>query len=84
MTPAQLKAARGLLGWGIQKLAARSNTTYHLVNTYERSGRVAGNYGRMGPADPMLAVTTTLEEAGVMFVDETGDGPGVRLRKTTS
>jgi hypothetical protein len=29
----------------------------------------------------MKAVQTALEVAGVIFVEENGDGPGVRLRK---
>jgi len=28
-----------------------------------------------------LAVRRALEAAGVVFIDESGDGPGVRLRK---
>jgi hypothetical protein len=28
-----------------------------------------------------LAVRRALEAAGVVFIDENGDGPGVRLRK---
>jgi hypothetical protein len=30
----------------------------------------------------MGAIRTALEKAGVIFVEENGDGPGVRLRKT--
>ncbi len=79
MTPAQLKAARGLLGWGIQKLAARSGTTYRMVNIYERSGRVAVTYGRRSLGDPLVAIQAVLEQAGVEFTN--GDASGVRLRK---
>jgi len=79
VTPAQVRAARGLLQWGIQKLAARSRTTYHLVNTYECSGRVAVNYGRMSPPDPLLAIRATLEEAGIEFTNDAA--PAVQLRK---
>ena len=79
MTPGQVRAARGMLQWGIQKLAARSGTTYRLVSTYEGSGRVAANYGRMSPTDPLLAIRVTLEEAGIEFTDD--DAPGVQLRK---
>ncbi len=78
MTPAQVRAARGLLRWGINKLAARSRTTYYLIDTYERSGRVAGTYFRMSLDDPLAAVRAALEEAGIEFTD--GDTPGVQLR----
>ena len=81
MTPAQLKAARDLLGWGVNKLAGRSGTTSNLINTYERSGRLAATYGRMCLGDPLLAIRTALEAAGVVFIEENGGGPGVRLRK---
>ncbi len=79
MTPAQLKAARELLGWGTQKLAGHSRTTPYLISTYERSGRVAVTYGRMCLGDPLLAIRAVLEEAGIEFTSD--DAPGVRLRK---
>ena len=78
MTPAQLRAAREVLGWGVQKLAGRSGTTCNLVRTYERSGRVAANYGPMVPADPLAAIRAALEEGGVKFTS--GDAPRARLR----
>ena len=81
VTPGQLKAAREMLGWGIQKLAGRSRTAVHLIRTYERSGRVAATYGWMMPADPLAAIRATFEEAGVEFVEESEAGPGVRLQK---
>lgn len=81
MTPAQLRAARDLLQWGVNKLASRSGTTHHLVRTYESSGRLSANYGRLSPADPLLAIRATLEEAGVEFVEKGEAGPGVRMQK---
>jgi len=78
VTPAQVKAARGLLRWGVPKLAARSRTTYHLIDTYERSGRVAGTYFRMSLDNPLAAIRAALEEAGIEFTD--GETPGVQLR----
>ena len=81
VTLAQLKAAREMLGWGVQRLAGRSGTTSHLINTYERSGRASATYGRMSPVDPLIAIRATLEQAGVEFVEESETGPGVRLQK---
>ena len=78
VTPAQLKAAREMLGLSLRKLAGRSGTTYHLICTYERTGRVAANYGPMAPTDPLAAIRAALEEAGVEFTNE--DASGVRLR----
>lgn len=38
-----------------------------------------------GNADPkastLRAIRTALESAGVIFIDQNGEGPGVRLRK---
>ena len=79
MTPIQIKAARGLLHWNVRKLAASSRTTYHLISTYEYSGRVSGAYLRMAQDDPLAAIRAALEAAGIEFTD--GDTPGVRLRR---
>ena len=34
-----------------------------------------------GHAETLRKIQRALEEAGVIFIDENGDGPGVRLRK---
>jgi len=78
VTPAQVRAARSLLRWGINKLAASSRTTYHLVKTYEHSGRVAGAYLQKPLDDPLAAIRAALEEAGIELTN--GDTPGVQLR----
>ena len=44
--------------------------------------------GKSGPApsyaSTITAIQQALEQAGVIFVAENGDGPGVRLRKTVA
>jgi len=40
MTPDQLKAARALLGWSFDRVAARSGTSAQLVRTFEKTGRI--------------------------------------------
>jgi len=35
----------------------------------------------VGRADTAARIVAALEAAGVIFVDENGEGPGVRLRK---
>jgi len=79
VTPDQMKAARTLLGWSIDRLSACSDTSYHMVRTFEQTGRVRTIQGRLDLTDPLAAIRTTLEEAGIEFTDE--DAPGVRLRK---
>ncbi len=81
MTPDQLKAARALLGWSFDRVAARSGTSAQLVRTFEKTGRIVSMNipGRPVPTDAVAAVRTTLEAAGVEFTN--GDELGVKLRK---
>ncbi len=79
MTPAQMKAARLLLGWNQTLLGARSGTSVHSVRMFEWSGKAAKLYGRTDQMDAIAVIRTTLEAAGVEFTD--GDALGVRLRK---
>ena len=74
VTPGQVKAARRLLGWTRVRLAARANTGESAIRRYEDGGRI-------GPTLYLMAVREALESAGVIFVEENGEGPGVRLRK---
>ena len=74
-----MRAARLLLGWSVDRLSAVSDTSYRMVRTFERTGRVMTVQQRPELTDPLVAVRTTLEEAGVEFTE--GDAPGVRLRK---
>ena len=80
-TPQQVWAARLLLGWSRERLAARSGTTMTFVWTYENEGRVIKMYSREQSLDGLAAIRSTLESAGVEFIEENGGGPGVRLGK---
>jgi transcriptional regulator with XRE-family HTH domain len=74
LTPEQVKAARKLLGWTRVRLAARANTSEGAIRRYEDAGGIAATLY-------LMAVRAALEAAGVIFVEENGEGPGVRLRK---
>ena len=74
-TPAQSRAARGLMDWSQAELAARSNLSESTVRDFEK-GR------RLPTINNIEAVRHALEAAGVEFIAENGGGPGVRLRKT--
>jgi len=74
MTPAQLRAARALIAWSQFKLAREAKVDLLLIRLYEQS---RGQYR----AEVLRMLRTALESAGVVFVEENGDGPGVRLRK---
>lgn len=71
---AQSRAARGLLAWTQQHLADASGVSLRTINGFEK-----------GSSEPIpankMALRMALEAAGVIFIAENGDGPGVRLRK---
>jgi transcriptional regulator with XRE-family HTH domain len=81
MTPDQLKAARALLGWSLDRLAARSGASVQMVKVFEHNGRIVSSRRRdlAVPTGAVDAIRTALEQAGVMFTN--GDEPGVKLRK---
>jgi predicted transcriptional regulator len=74
ITPAQCRAARGLIGWSQQDLAKKAGV-----------GTVAVHQLESGTSQPRRAtldvVKRAFETAGVEFIDENGGGAGVRLQK---
>lgn len=77
IAPAQLRAARALIGWSREQLAHAAGSTERTIARIE----LAETLPR--PAT-LQSLRTALEAAGVIFVDENGEGAGVRLRKTGS
>ncbi|TLX41774.1 helix-turn-helix domain-containing protein [Xanthobacter autotrophicus] len=73
MKSVQCRMARAALNWSTQELAAKAGVGVNTVNRFE-----AGQDARVSSVDKMRAA---LEAAGVIFVAENGEGPGVRLRK---
>ncbi len=72
---AQLSAARGLVGLSQSQLAEISGVALSTIRRMESSKvRLRGN------AESIWKVQQALEDAGVVFIDENGGGPGVRLR----
>ncbi|MFG1250508.1 transcriptional regulator [Xanthobacter flavus] len=78
ITGAQIRAARGLIRWSAETLAERSKLG---VATVRRAESVDG-LPTITEAN-IAAIRAALEAAGVIFVAENGEGPGVRLRKAT-
>jgi transcriptional regulator with XRE-family HTH domain len=72
MTPIQLRMARAALGWGVRELAEKAGVTANTVTRIEN-----GSDARVSTVDRLRRA---LEAAGVVFIDENGGGPGVRLR----
>ena len=76
VTGAQIRAARALLGWSGDQLSTAAGLGRATIARAELSdGPIS-----MIPANAKT-VRETLEAAGVIFIDENGQGPGVRLRK---
>lgn len=72
----QVKAARALLDWSQARLADASGVSLPTVKRLEAGDGEIG--GREGTGD---RIRLALEAAGIIFVQENGEGPGVRLRK---
>ncbi len=73
---AQMRAARGLVGWSQTRLAEASGLALSTIK------RMEGDRGPLrSSAENVLKVQQALEDAGVIFIDrhEVG-GPGVRLK----
>ena len=74
ITPAQCRAARGLLEWSQSDLARQAHVGIVTVQQLET--------GVSRPRSATLEVIKrAFELAGVEFIDENGGGPGVRLRR---
>jgi transcriptional regulator with XRE-family HTH domain len=75
LTPAQLRAARALLGWSRNDLAEESKTSAETLKNFE----LRGTDPRQGT---VIKWQRALERAGVRFLDtnEDGEGEGVRFR----
>jgi len=77
ITAAQCRAARGLLGWTQQDLAALAGVGVVTIYQFE-AGKAAPRRATL------MVIRLAMEAAGVKFIDANGDGPGVRLRKQTT
>jgi len=74
LTPAQCRAARGLLDWTQQELADAARIGVATVRLFEGEGAESRQA-------TLAVLRQAFELAGVEFIDENGGGPGVRLRK---
>lgn len=75
MLPVQVKMARAALGLTVRGLAEIAGVSHDTIVRLE-----AGSELKPRTVD---AVRAALENAGVIFVDENDEGPGVRMRKAT-
>lgn len=74
MTPAQSRAARALINWTQPALSEAAGLGLSTVVDFERERRKVAEQS-------IQAMRDALEAAGIIFLAENGQGPGVRLRK---
>lgn len=68
----QSKMARAAVGWGVRDLAKAAEVSVDTISRLERGEELMPR--------TVSAIRTALETAGVVFIDQNGNGPGVRLR----
>lgn len=74
LVPSQCRAARGLLAWTQDVLAARAGVSRSTVRDFENGRHDLHR-------STACQIARTLEEAGVMLIAGGEFGPGVRLRR---
>ncbi|MDM7975233.1 MULTISPECIES: helix-turn-helix transcriptional regulator [Thalassospira] len=67
--------ARSALGLGVRDLAKIADVSAMTITRFENGS--SGGY-----ASTIDKITKALENAGIIFIAENGEGPGVRLRKS--
>ncbi|MEO0750353.1 MAG: helix-turn-helix transcriptional regulator [Pseudomonadota bacterium] len=72
----QLKAARALLGWSQKDHAEKSGVSLPTIKRLERERGPLGGLQETGQK-----LVQALKDADVIFLEENGEGPGVRLKK---
>jgi len=73
MNGMQCRMARSALALGVRDLATRAGVSTNTITRLEG--------GEELKPQTVESIRTVLEAAGVIFIDENGEGPGVRLRK---
>jgi transcriptional regulator with XRE-family HTH domain len=76
LTSEQCRGGRGLLNWTQEDLAGRCNVSRATIATFESGAQIARNNH--------IAIRLALEKGGILFIEQNGGGPGVRLRDPIS
>ncbi len=74
MQPSQCRMARAALKINVRDLAKMAGVAANTITRFE-TGKSRGY------ADTVAKIQKVLETAGVEFIPENGEGPGVRLKK---
>jgi transcriptional regulator with XRE-family HTH domain len=75
ISSSQIKAARALIGWTSALLAEKSGVGLMTVRRYEAVSGIPD-----GRVAQLMKVKNALEAAGVEFLGDPVESPGVRLR----
>ena len=74
LTCDQIRMSRAALGWSISKLSEKSSVSVSTIK------RVESHEGFKKATEANLRlIQETLRAAGIEFIGDAGDGPGVRL-----
>ncbi len=76
ITAEQIKGARAMLRWSAKQLAEQAGLSWPTVQRMESTQGVPS-----GLSKNLELVQRALEGAGIIFIDEDDEGPGVRLKK---
>ena len=74
VTSEQIKMARAALGWSVEKLASESAVGVRTIHRIEAQNGIPN-----ATAGNLKLLRETLQVAGIEFIGDAGDGPGVRL-----
>lgn len=80
MLPIQCRMARVALNLGVRDLATLAQVSTNTVTRFEALDRDETPAGPSLKPRTVDAIRTALEAAGIIFIDQNGNGPGVRLR----
>ena len=75
----QIRAARALLRWTTKELSAKSGVSLPTIHRMESAIGIP-----KGRIETIQKIENALVDGGVVFIDENGGGPGVRLKATPS
>jgi hypothetical protein len=73
MNLVQCRMARGALDWSTRQVAAAAGVPIDAVRRFQIDHMISVEYHKR--------VRSAFEKAGVIFVEDNGEGAGVRLRK---
>jgi hypothetical protein len=78
LEPAQIRAARALLGWRQEDLSKAAEVGTATIHRLEKSAQIISGY-----ASTLARIQAAFEAAGILFIEDDGAlGIGVRIAKS--